>query len=59
MYDTIDQIYLTYVCMYVCIIVNAAGLRKGSQVDTKAVDGVHLVVKDHGPGMETKAVQGE
>jgi hypothetical protein len=43
----------------VCVLVNAAGLRKGNQVDTHTVDGVHLFAKDHGPGVETKAVQGE
>lgn len=49
------MIMLTHVCM----LVNAAGLRKGSQVHTQTVDGLHLFAKDHGPGMETKAVQGE
>ena len=39
------------------MLFNAAGIRKGQQVDPQA-DTVHLVVKEHGNGMETKAVQG-
>ncbi|KAJ4441942.1 hypothetical protein ANN_11805 [Periplaneta americana] len=33
--------------------------KKGKQVDPHAEESVHLVVKEEGPGMETKAVQAE
>jgi len=39
------------------VLFNAAEIRKGQKVDPQ-VDTVNLVVKEHGNGMETKAVQG-
>lgn len=42
-----------------CVPVNAAWIRKGSQVGAQAEESVHLVVTNSGPGRESKAVQGE
>lgn len=42
-----------------CVPVNAASIRKGNEVGALTEERVNLVIKDNGPGKESKAVQGE